>query len=211
MMRVKICGLRRPEDIEYVNKYTPHYAGFVFAKSRRQVTMEQGRELRDLLNPSIKAAGVFVNETADRVAQIAVFCRLDIIQLHGDESPEYFRNIKDILNSMSSMEVEIWKAVRVKDEESLIGLNEYPKDAVLLDAYADGSYGGAGKTFDWNLAVLAKKHGKIILAGGLTLDNVKDAVNMIKPFAVDVSSGVETDGCKDESKIREFIRLARDS
>ncbi|MFZ5987170.1 MAG: phosphoribosylanthranilate isomerase [Bacillota bacterium] len=206
MTGVKICGLRRKEDIEYVNCYLPHYIGLVFAKSKRQVSKELAADLRAELASDIKAVGVFVNEDALEVAEITRYCGLDCIQLHGDESPEYIESLKEALHGENIKRVEIWKAVRVRDEESVKSMSLYDVDAFLLDTYVEGSFGGAGKTFDWELACLAKKYGKIILAGGLDTGNVSGAVGMVRPFAVDVSSGVETDGFKDEVKISSFIK-----
>lgn len=211
MTKVKICGLRRKEDIKFVNSYLPEYVGFVFAKSKRQVSMEQVMELRSLLVPDIKTVGVFVNESLEKVVEAAVLCSLNVIQLNGDEDPEYVKRLKGIINSMRTEACEIWKAVRVKDEESFKDIAGYSVDAIVLDTYADGSYGGLGRTFDWKYAAYAKKYGKIILAGGLNPENVKDAVNTVMPFAVDVSSGVEVNGCKDEMRIRDFINTARNS
>jgi phosphoribosylanthranilate isomerase len=209
MTGVKICGLRRKEDIAFVNRYMPEYIGFVFAKSRRQVTREQAVELRKLLLPGIKATGVFVNENIDAVADIACFSGLDIIQLHGDESPEYVEKMRKSLYLRGKKDIFIWKAIRVKDEGSFENVHKYRVDAYLLDAYLDGSYGGAGISFDWSLAVTATKYCDVILAGGINISNVRQAIERVKPFAVDVSSGVETDGFKDEVKIRGFIENVR--
>ncbi|NLD49307.1 MAG: phosphoribosylanthranilate isomerase [Clostridiaceae bacterium] len=211
MTKVKICGLRRKEDVDFVNTYLPEYVGFVFAKSKRQVSKEQAKELRSFLVPGIKAVGVFVNEPVEKAARIAVFCGLNVIQLSGDENPEYVKSLKGILSPVCTETCEIWKAVRVKDEESFRGITEYPVDAILLDTYKEGYYGGLGRTFDWNHAVAAKKYGRIILAGGLNPENVIEAVSMVRPFAVDVSSGVEVDGLKDEIRIRDFINTVRNT
>lgn len=204
MTKIKICGLKRIDDVQYVNKYLPDYIGFVFAESKRKVTMEQAAELREGLDSRIKAVGVFVNESLDKVVEIADKCRLDAIQLHGDEDGQYVEKLKSSIKS-----VEIWKAIRVKDESSLLLLNEYKVDAFVLDAFVEGTYGGVGKVFDWKLAKLAKEYGRIIVAGGLSVDNVSDAVELVMPYGVDVSSNVETDGVKDELKIHGFIEKVR--
>lgn len=209
MTGIKICGLRRKEDIEYVNRYLPEFIGFIFAKSKRQITMETARLLRDALSPRIKAVGVFVNEDVMKISEIARYSRLDCIQLHGDESPEYIDKIKSILPEEDKKRIEIWKAIRVKDEKSLKTMGTFNVNAFLLDAYVEGSYGGAGNMFDWQLASVAAKSERIILAGGLSPQNVKTAVARVKPFAVDVSSGVETEGFKDENKVRDFIDMVR--
>ncbi len=205
MSKVKICGLTRNVDIEYVNKYLPDYIGFVFAASRRQVNADDALKLSNSLDKWIKKAGVFVNHSIDEVLNIASVCGLDIIQLSGDEDFEYVKKLKSKVRS----KVEIWKAIRIKDETSLSNAELFDADGILLDAYAGNSYGGSGKSFDWTIAAKASKKFKIILAGGLDCTKVKQAIEIVNPFAVDVSSGVETDGYKDETKIKEFIVKAR--
>lgn len=209
MTGVKICGLRRKEDIEYVNRYMPQFAGFVFAESERRVTKEWAKELREGLMPGIKAVGVFVNEDMEKVADIVKYTGLDCVQLHGDESPEYIGRLMESIKENEGKKIEIWKGIRVKNKDSLRMMSEYSVDAFILDTYVEGSYGGSGSVFDWQLASLAHEYGKIVLAGGLNPQNVREAVERVKPFAVDVSSGVETDGFKDEAKIKEFIRNVR--
>ncbi|NLP13202.1 MAG: phosphoribosylanthranilate isomerase [Clostridium sp.] len=209
MTGVKICGLRRKEDIEYVNRYMPQFVGFVFAESKRRVTKEWAKELRDGLLPSIRAVGVFVNEDMEKVVDIVKYTRLDCVQLHGDETPEYIEQLMESIKDNEGKKIEIWKGIRVKNEDSLRRMSEYSVNAFILDTYVEGSYGGSGSVFDWHLAAFASEYGKIILAGGLNPQNVKEAVERVKPFAVDVSSGVETDGFKDEAKIKEFIRKVR--
>jgi len=229
MVKIKICGIRREEDVRCVNTHLPDYVGFVFAKSRRQVSPLEAKMLAGSLNASIKKAGVFVNEEASKIAEIVAECGLDVVQLHGDETPEYIVDLRLKLGRLNQKgrpllasgppepekaapfgpKVEIWKAVRVKDKSSLDKLKNYEADKFLLDAYSEGNYGGTGETFDWSLAVEAKKYGSIVLAGGLNSQNIKEAVSIVKPCVVDVSSGVETDGRKDEAKIRDFINMAR--
>ncbi len=214
MAKVKICGISRKEDIASVNKYIPEYAGFVFAPSRRRVLPSQAAAITAGLDKRIKKVGVFVNGEIDEVVFNAGLCRLDVVQIHGDEPIYYFERLKEKLDSISGIEglngkIEIWKAVRVKDDTSLEGLADFDADAFVLDAYTEGSYGGAGKTFNWDLAVKAKKYGKIILAGGLKPDNALSARDYVQPYALDVSTGVETGGYKDDSKIRDFICIAR--
>mgnify|MGYP005836418517 CR=1 FL=1 len=208
MAKVKICGVKRYEDITYVNKCMPEYIGFVFAKSKRQVTLDQAKALSASLNSTINKVGVFVNETTYTIINIINECKLGIVQLHGDETPEYVRLLQSELKGISS-KVEIWKALRVKNSETIDTISEYDADAYLLDSFVENSYGGAGKVFDWNLAALAGRNNRIILAGGLNSSNVRNAISIVRPFAVDVSSSVETDGCKDEEKVREFICAAR--
>ncbi|WP_010252526.1 phosphoribosylanthranilate isomerase [Acetivibrio cellulolyticus] len=206
MTKIKICGIKRIEDIQFVNKYKPQYIGFVFAESKRRVSVDQVRYLKQGLDPQIKTVGVFVNESIDKIVEVLAECKLNCIQVHGDETPQYIDTLKGVLGSQPAGKgVEIWKAVRVKDEKSIAMLKSYVVDAFLLDAFVEGSYGGAGKVFDWKLANLAKSCGRIFVAGGLNADNVSNAVEASRPYGVDVSSGVETEGCKDESKIRCFM------
>lgn len=210
MTKIKICGLKRIEDIQYVNKYLPDYIGFVFAQSKRRVTLEQVMKLRNDLDLRIKTVGVFVNEDIDKVIEIGMKCRLDCLQLHGDEDETYVENLKDLLNAHSVNDVEIWKAIRVKDESSIALLKSFKVDAFVLDTYVEGVYGGVGKVFDWSLAKLAKAYGKIFVAGGLNIENVRVVVEDVSPYGVDVSGGVETDGCKDESKICSFVEKVKE-
>lgn len=201
-VKVKICGITREEDIGHINRYLPDYIGFVFAESRRRITREQACSLSGLLDAGVKKVGVFVNEDPGKVREITEMCKLDVIQLHGEETAEYANGIK-------GLNVEVWKAVRVKGIESIFRLKDYDVDAFVLDTFASGSYGGTGTVFDWNIAAKASEYGRIVLAGGLGPENVAAALNAAKPFAVDVSSGVETRGFKDGDKIKEFIRTAR--
>ena len=213
MTKVKICGIRRKEDICLANYYLPDYIGFVFAESKRRVTCSEVRVLSLGLNKSIKKVGVFVNEHLKDVIVITEACGLDVVQIHGDESPEYICSLKEKLIGRTSKTdgspIEIWKALRVRDKNSLNRIEAFNADAFLLDTFVDGSYGGSGKTFDWKLVCDEQYKKRIVLAGGLCAKNVKNAIECAKPFAVDISSGVETDGFKDELKIRDFINAVR--
>lgn len=211
MVNVKICGIRRREDIGYVNKYLPDYIGFIFAESRRKVSNDTVKSLVVNLDKNIRKVGVFVNEKIENVLETAAVCCLNTLQIHGDEKPDYIENLRNELKKNKLKSVEIWKAVRVKDKESLSEFKNFSADAFLLDAFVEGSYGGAGKAFDWKLALEAKKYGKIILAGGLNCENIMDAIKIVQPYAVDVSSGVETEGWKDEQKVKSFLNAARET
>lgn len=175
--------------------------GFVFfAKSPRFVTPERAAEIVAGIPPFVQVVGLFVNETLEVVNATADRCGLDVVQLHGEESPEYCARVRR----------RVLKAFRVQNEESLVPLADYRVAAFLLDAYSANAYGGTGERFDWDLAVTAKRHGPLVLAGGLTPDNVAAAVAQVKPYAVDVSSGVEaTPGKKDPEKVRRFIAEAK--
>ncbi|HEX9061747.1 MAG TPA: phosphoribosylanthranilate isomerase, partial [Clostridia bacterium] len=208
MPKIKICGIRRQQDISYVNKYLPEYIGFIFAESKRRVFPDTAAKLVEELDPKIAKVGVFVNESIDTVVSVSNECCLDVVQIHGDETPQYIVELKEKLYT-NNPDIKVWKAIRVKDSESLAGMKEYEVDAYVLDSFVEGSYGGSGKTFDWNLAREARSFGKVVLAGGLDSYNAWQAVAKVQPCIIDISSGVETDGYKDENKIREFINTVR--
>lgn len=204
MSKVKICGLKRPQDIEIVNKFLPDYIGFVFAPSKRQVSLEIAQQLKALLHPSIKTVGVFVNESIEKILQYEQLGIINIVQLHGDEDLVYIKALK------KASDLPIVKAFRIKDFNSLEkqkALIESPLlDGVLLDAFSPSSYGGIGESFDWEL--LDQIHRPYFLAGGIGIDNIHEALKH-HPYAVDISSKVETDGVKDEAKVRELIKVIR--
>lgn len=199
-MKVKICGLKRLEDIDIVNKYPVDYIGFVFAPSKRRVSLDEAIELKTALNPFIKTVGVFVNEEPSVVNEIAAKCSLDIVQLHGDEDDEYIKNIK----------FPVWKSISVKDsnfhkEMELCTLSS----GFVLDTYSNDAKGGTGKAFNWDLVKDISKDKFIILAGGLNSSNVLTAIDKVSPSIIDVSSGVEEQGFKNEFKIQEFLRKVK--
>jgi phosphoribosylanthranilate isomerase len=200
MIRVKICGITNPDDALQAVACGADALGLVFfAKSPRCVSPEQAREIIARLPPLVTTVGLFVNEDPRTIRAVAARCRLDRVQLHGDESPA------DCLLPP----LRVLKALRVRDAESLARADEYPAD-LLLDAWSDQVYGGSGRQFDWQLARALAARRPIILAGGLRPDNVAEAVAAVNPYAVDVSSGVErSPGRKDHEKVAEFIRRAR--
>jgi phosphoribosylanthranilate isomerase len=204
MTSVKICGLRRAEDVDYVNEAKPDYIGFIFAKSKREIDGITARELSSRLIPEIKKVGVFVNRDIEELLEIARLAKLDIVQLHGEESEDYIEKIPE--------KYRVWKAIRVRDSDDIELAEYYSRlekvEGVLLDAYHESEYGGSGESFDWNL-IKEGNFKKLILAGGLDSDNVKDAISKADPDTVDVSSGVETEGYKDFEKIKKFIERVR--
>lgn len=202
MTKIKICGLRRPEDIAYVNACKPDYIGFVFAKSRRQVTKEQAAGLRALLDKEITPVGVFVNEEPEKIAELVREDIIKMIQLHGDEDNEYIRKLRKLVPY-----TVIIKAVRVAGREDIIRSGEISADYLLFDTFSVKEYGGTGETFDWSL--VGKLGKPFFLAGGINSENVEEALSMCNAFAVDVSSAVETDGYKDEEKIRRMVDTVR--
>lgn len=202
MLRIKICGITNTEDAFAAIACGADALGFVFySKSPRSVKPETARSIISSLPPLVTTVGVFVNEDMETLENIVSYAGLDIIQLHGSEPPEYFRLSRRTI-----------KAIRIKDLADLEPLNQYKLAAAfLLDTYSPESIGGTGHVFNWEIAVEAKKLGRIILAGGLTPDNIEEAVKLVQPYAIDVASGVEGDtkGKKDHSKLRLFIERAR--
>ena len=201
MTRVKICGITNLDDALAAVDAGADALGFVFfEKSPRNVNPMQASAIIAKLPPFVQTVGLFVNEEAERVNWTADFCGLDVIQLHGDEEPDYCPEIRR----------RVIKAFRVKDAASLVSLQRYRVAGILLDAWSPAAPGGTGETFNWGLAKDAAECGRLILAGGLTPDNVRGAVEQVKPYAVDVSSGVEAaPGKKDRDKVREFISRAK--
>ena len=197
MTQVKICGMRRPEDIRHVNRLRPEMIGFVFWKpSKRYVSPDEAAKLRSILDNGITPVGVFVDEDPKVVADIATNGTIDMIQLHGSEDEEYIHGLRKLTDA------PIIRTFCVRSEEDLVKASGSSADMVLLD---NGK--GTGQTFDWTLM---KDLGRdFILSGGLSESNVGDAVRRFHPFAVDVSSAVETDGFKDRSKMERFIDAVR--
>lgn len=200
MVKVKICGITNLEDALSAVDYGADALGFVFFKdSPRYIQPEKVREIISHLPPFVTAVGVFVNEDPEGMLRIKQVSGIDVLQLHGDEPPE---------------RCLIWhrviKAFRIKDFTDLKPLERYRASAFLLDAYSPDSFGGTGQIFNWDIAVEAKRFGRIILSGGLNPDNVEKAVRWVRPYAVDVSSGVEEDkGKKDLKKMRAFIEKVK--
>lgn len=195
MVKIKICGIRRLEDIEIVNKYKPDYIGFVFADSKRKVSHELASQLKANLSPDIISVGVFVNESADEILKLYADGVIDIAQLHGGESEDYIKYLKDNTND----ELKIIKAIEMSEDEDLSEYDNSQADYLLLD-----SGKGSGKTFDWRLIRKDLKK-EFFLAGGINSGNVKEAIEEFNPFAIDLSSSLETDGYKDENKIKEIM------
>lgn len=206
--KIKICGLRRLEDVEYVNNYKPDYVGFVFAKSKRQITWELAEELRNALEPYIIRVGVFVNQPVEWVAGLVNNDIIQYAQLHGDEGHEYIKELRssisnNVIGADSNRRIGIIKAVRVKEESDIDKANSYDCDYILLDTFSVECEGGNGKTFDWSM--IKKMNKPFFLAGGINESNVLQAIHTVRPYGVDTSSGLETDGYKDEEKIKNFI------
>lgn len=197
MVKVKICGIKTIDHAETAVQAGANYLGFVFAPSKRRISPQEARRIAKDIPSSVKKVGVFVNESVDKMKEISEFVGLDYIQLHGDETPEM----------VNALPYKIIKAFSI-DQTKDIAL--YTCDYYLIDSPAKAFRGGSGKTFDWQLIDrLNIERDKLILAGGLTVSNVQEAIQRVNPAGVDTSSGVETDGQKDHEKMRAFIAQAK--
>lgn len=198
MTKIKLCGISRVCDIEAVNELRPEFIGFIFApKSRRYVYPERAAELKKRLDPGIQAVGVFVNERPETVAELLSAGIIDIAQLHGSESEADIARLRKLTGK------PIIKAFRIDTIQDIAKAQASTADFVLLDS----GNGGTGTAFDWTL--VQNLHRPYFLAGGLGVHNVASAVEKLHPYAVDVSSGIETDGVKDQSKMAAFVSAVR--
>lgn len=204
MTKIKFCGIKRLEDIAYINKLKPEYAGFIFAKSKRRVSKELAKELLEKIDKRIKTVGVFQDEDITIVKSIKDELNLDILQFHGDESKEYLKEFK---------KEEIWKAIGIEYEKDLLKIKEYEKvsSKILLDSKIFGISGGLGKTFNWDYLNNIKSKENIIIAGGINKDNILPLIHKINPSIIDISSGIEIDGVKDFKKMEEIILKVRNN
>jgi phosphoribosylanthranilate isomerase len=202
MVKVKICGITNLDDALAAIDFGADALGFVFFKdSPRNVSLESAISIIKDLPSFITITGVFANETPDNIEKTVSFTGIDVIQLHGDESPDMCRCSRRVI-----------KAIRVKSLDSLEPLNKYKGvvSAFLLDAYTPNVLGGTGQIFNWDIAIEARQFGRIILSGGLTPLNITEAVKRVKPYGVDISSGVELrKGKKDHQKMKLFIERAK--
>lgn len=197
MTKVKICGIRNLNDAIFVADHGADAIGFVFAKSIRKVSKEKVRAIIRKLPPFITTVGLFVNETAENIESACRYCGLDAIQLHGNESPDIINKLKDY---------KTIKAFRIQNEKDISPIKKYRPDAILLDGYSEKKMGGTGISFDWKIVKKLKTSIPIIVAGGLTHLNVSQAIRIVNPYGVDVSSGVESQpGKKDRKMIKKFI------
>ena len=202
MIRVKICGITNIGDAYWAAESGADALGFIFyPKSQRSIAPERAKEILQKIPGSIGRVGVFVNQEIQAVKEIVSFCGLRLIQLHGDESPQYCAQFP---------RSALIKAVSHCADEEVQRLENYPVKAILMDAHEPGRYGGTGKNSDWALALEVKKTHPLILAGGLNKENIKRAIETVRPCAVDINSGVETSpGKKDPYKIREIMEIVR--
>lgn len=198
--KIKICGIRRQEDVEAVNAFMPDYVGFIFwDKSFRNITLQQAQALRERIDCRIPAAGVFVDEEPERIRKYVRSGAIQAVQLHGHETEETIGRLKEMLG-----DIPVWKAFRVRSEEDLRRAERSPADEIVLD---NGC--GTGQCFDHGLLTGMKRN--YILAGGLTPENIAAVIGTYRPYMADISSGVETGGCKDREKIRRAVEAVRQS
>jgi phosphoribosylanthranilate isomerase len=200
-MKIKICGITCLEDALTAADLGADALGFIFAReSKRAVSAIAAHEITSKLPPFVTAVGVFADQPREEVEEIIRVSGVSVAQIHGSEGPEYFRDLK----------FPAFKAFRIRRSFDLSILSRYPGPAFLLDTYIEGEGGGTGRTFDWSLAVKAGMFGRVILSGGLTSENVREAIDTVCPYAVDVSSGVESaPGRKDPLKLKAFFRAVQ--
>ncbi len=212
MTKVKICGLSEIEHAIAASEAGADFVGLVFAPSRRQVSLEKGRQLAEAIRggkPHPEIVGVFVNATTEEVNRIADYCRLDWVQLNGDESWQYCQQVgRPVIKAIHIAEGQEAENIiaEIEDGYQLLGKERL---ICLLDTYSDDLYGGTGQVFNWRLAAEISARFPVMIAGGLTPENVARLVTEVQPWGVDVSSGVETNGRKDIAKIKDFIRAVK--
>ncbi|MFV0342741.1 MAG: phosphoribosylanthranilate isomerase [Anaerocolumna sp.] len=207
MTKIKICGLKRIEDIHLVNECLPDYIGFVFAGSKRRIDRLTAMELKKELDPSIQAVGVFVNEPIEHIVALCESNCIDIIQLHGGEDNAYIHLLKKKVSTPIIKVIGVEPTMKSEELREHLSYKAYPTEFVMYDAMVKGQHGGSGIAFDHNL--LNNQQNAFFLAGGLDANNVTKAIKICNPYCVDVSSGVETDGFKDRLKVRDFILAVR--
>lgn len=197
---IKLCGMRRTEDVRIINEFLPDYMGMILTRGfKRTVDTDTAKQLSDLTDSRIKKVGVFVNEPADNVKRTAELLSLDVIQLHGDENKSYIRSLDGIC--------EVWKAVRVQSAYDIYRAEELGCDMLLLDSFVKGAVGGTGVTADWYIIKNAHISLPYFLAGGIGEHNISKALEICPN--VDLSGSVETDGVKNREKIRRVTELYR--
>ncbi|MCM1022984.1 MAG: phosphoribosylanthranilate isomerase [Prevotella sp.] len=202
---VKFCGIRRVIDVEYVNECRPDYAGFILSDGfGRSVDFGTFYELDTYLDRDVKRVGVFVNEPLENILHRGYNEALDVIQLHGGEDGNYIKELRGIFPG------EIWKAVRAKCPEDIEKANRLPCGRLLIDSYSENAYGGTGKRLDAETVKNARITKPFLIAGGLSAENIADIIGDVKPYGVDLSSGIETDGFKDLRKMKNIIRILKE-
>ena len=203
MVKAKVCGITTPVDALAAASSGADAIGLVFAESPRKVSLEEAREIAAALPEGVLKVGVFVNEEPEEVLRIAREVGLDYAQLHGDETPETVTFLRE-------GGVKVMKALRVRDEGSLAAMEGYGADLVMLDAWSEKARGGTGERFDWALAKSLRGRGNIVVSGGLSPENVREAISFFEPYGVDASSSLEeAPGKKNEERVRRFVSAAK--
>lgn len=195
--QIKICGIKSIDDIDIINNFDIDYIGFVFAKSKRKVLPKDAFNMKKHLKKGVKTVGVFADMDISEINEIAEFVKLDIVQLHSDETDEMCKEIN----------FPVWKSISVKSHEELIKADKFKNaEGILLDTYNKKLRGGTGESFNWKVAENFSQNYFTILAGGINADNIIEAYKTVKPHIIDISSSCETDGHKDYKKIEQLIR-----
>ncbi len=201
---IKICGIRRAEDINFINEFRPDFMGMILSNGfKRTIELSSASKLLKRLDKNIKRTGVFVNESAEKIAVTAKDLSLDAVQLHGNEDALFIKALRQILPE----KIMIWKAVRIREKSDIEAADLYGCDYLLLDSYVKGKAGGTGVTADWELIKSTKINTPFFLAGGISEDNISDALKI--SGNIDLSGSVETDGVKDREKIRRIMEIYR--
>ena len=198
-MKLKLCGIRRPEDVKMINEVAPDYIGFVFAPTWRQITPETAYNLGLGLNYGIKKVGIFVNEPIPSLLSAAKTAGLDVVQLHGEEDEVYITQVRENFNG------EIWKAVRVQSPEDVKNAETLSADMLLYDSFVPGVLGGSGKRLDLNNILKANPTRPFFLAGGIKAENIDEILSTICPYGLDISSAFEVDRRKDKDKLNQLM------
>ena len=195
--RIKVCGIKTPEEVALLKRYPVQYLGLIFAKSKRQVSIETAKELRAMIGSEIQVVGVFMNQPLEFILEAIKTCDLDLIQLHGDEDETIIRQIP----------LPVWKSLAIKGEESLKRLSDYPSaKGLVLDTYHEGQSGGTGKVFNWHMIKNLRLEGQdLILAGGLSGDNAIEAIESTPADVLDFNSGLEVDLMKNSTKVADLF------
>jgi phosphoribosylanthranilate isomerase len=203
MVYVKVCGITTPDDARLVAGYGADAVGLIFAKSPRKVSVEEARMIAAALPDGVLKVGVFVDAEPEEVLRVAARVGLDYAQLHGDESPE-------VVSAMRGGGLKVIRALRIRDADSFGAMEGYGADLFLLDAYSKRARGGTGERFDWEVAKSLKGRGNILVSGGLTPENVREAIRFFEPYGVDASSSLEdAPGKKNVERVRRFVVAAK--
>jgi phosphoribosylanthranilate isomerase len=203
MVRVKVCGITNPGDARVATDAGADAIGLIFAKSPRRVEVEEARRISIALPDDVLKVGVFVDAGPEEVLRTAREVGLDLAQLHGDETPETVAAIR-------GAGLPVMKALRVRNADALAGIERYEADLFLLDAWSERAHGGTGERFDWSLAKSVKGRDNILVSGGLTPENVREAIEFFEPYGVDASSSLEErPGKKDHERVRRFVSAAK--